>query len=286
GAWPPGQLSPEDERGFRDRIQRYMTKALKEAKSHTSWIDQNGAYEEAVHAFIETILDRSSPNPFLDDFLRFQAKIAEYGIYNALAQTLVKITAPGIPDFYQGSALWDLRLVDPDNRGAVNYEVRSRLLADLHARCKGNVVNRKRLVRELIKTRTDGRIKCYVTATALHYRRVHPSLFLEGDYLPLKGHGRKKDHLCAFARVHGEKTVITVVPRFVAGLVSDAKTLPYGKAIWGDTALSLPPGEAVSPYHNLFTGERVSPIAVKGQPVLLLAQLFDTFPVALLERVT
>ncbi|MFQ5780062.1 MAG: malto-oligosyltrehalose synthase, partial [Nitrospiria bacterium] len=124
------------------------------------------------------------------------------------------------------------------------------------------------------------------TATALHYRRVHPSLFLEGDYLPLKGHGRKKDHLCAFARVHGEKTVITVVPRFVAGLVSDAKTLPYGKAIWGDTALSLPPGEAVSPYHNLFTGERVSPIVVKGQPVLLLAQLFDTFPVALLERVT
>ncbi|MFQ5781143.1 MAG: malto-oligosyltrehalose synthase, partial [Nitrospiria bacterium] len=180
GARPLGQLGLEDEGGFRDRIQRYMTKALREAKSHTSWIDQNGAYEEAVHAFIETILDRSSPNPFLDDFLHFHAKVAEYGIYNALSQTLVKITAPGIPDFYQGSALWDLRLVDPDNRGAVNYEVRSRLLANLHARCKGNVVNRKRLVRELIKTRTDGRIKCYVTATALHYRRVHPSLFLEG----------------------------------------------------------------------------------------------------------
>ncbi|MFQ5780521.1 MAG: malto-oligosyltrehalose synthase, partial [Nitrospiria bacterium] len=180
GAWPLGQLSPEDERAFRGRIQRYMTKALREAKIHTSWIDQNGVYEEAVHAFIETILNRSSPNPFLDDFLRFQAKIAEYGIYNALSQTLIKITAPGIPDFYQGSALWDLRLVDPDNRGPVDYEARSRLLANLHARCKGDIVNRKRLVRELIKTRTDGRIKCYMTATALHYRRVHPSLFLEG----------------------------------------------------------------------------------------------------------
>src|SRR4029079_11568452 len=120
-AWPFDADQDEALEGFRERIVAFMLKALREAKEHTSWLSPDPAYEAAMSRFIEAILDRRRPNPFLQAFVPFQARVAELGIYNSLAQLVIKVTAPGVPDFYQGTEFWDLNLLDPDNRRQVDY---------------------------------------------------------------------------------------------------------------------------------------------------------------------
>src|SRR5207245_2170885 len=134
GAWPfdsaqGGPLGGGE--GFVERICAYMTKALRESKVHTSWLSPDEEYEDAVQRFVRAILDPRRAAPFLDAFAPLQARVAELGIYNGLAQLLIKMTAPGIPDFYQGTELWDLNLVDPDNRRPADYARRCQLLKDL-----------------------------------------------------------------------------------------------------------------------------------------------------------
>ncbi len=193
GAWPFQAQDDDEYKNFSDRIQAYMAKALKEAKLHTSWVNPNHAYDQAVRDFIERILVRASPNPFLADFLPFQREIAQYGVYNSLSQVLLKIAAPGIPDFYQGTELWDFSLVDPDNRRPVDYVKRADLLADFQS-VRGGGSDQRQFVQELLATVSDGRIKLYMTMVGLHYRRAHASLFLSGEYVPLKVEGGKKQH--------------------------------------------------------------------------------------------
>jgi (1->4)-alpha-D-glucan 1-alpha-D-glucosylmutase len=282
GTWPHAPMTERGRQEYHDRIQAYMTKALREAKVHTSWINPNQPYEDAVRRFITLILDQATSRAFLDDFGDFVARVSRVGVYNALAQQVVKIAAPGVPDFYQGTEFWDLSLVDPDNRRPVDYETRSRLLDELLQ--ASAQADRRGFIEELMRTRTDGRIKLYVIMTALRYRRDHARLFLDGAYVPLDTFGLQHRHLCAFARTHEDRTVVAVVPRLVATLLPDADTLPLGTAVWGDTALGLPPGDHGPPYRNLFTGETVAPITLEGRPLLLASDLFATFPVALLER--
>ncbi|HZS11212.1 MAG TPA: malto-oligosyltrehalose synthase, partial [Nitrospirales bacterium] len=139
GAWPlsgPEGLSDAAYREFTDRIQAYISKALHEAKIHTSWVEPNQAYDLAVQKFIEAVLDRTRPNPFLDSLRSFQETVAQYGMWTSLAQVLVKLTAPGVPDLYQGTELWDFSLVDPDNRRPVDYSVRRRYADELDARLR------------------------------------------------------------------------------------------------------------------------------------------------------
>ena len=286
GAWPFGPLDDTQYRTFCDRIQAYMAKALREAKVHTSWVNPNQAYDEAVRSFIEAILDRTGPNPFLEDFLPFQTMIAQYGIYNSLSQVVLKIAAPGIPDFYQGTELWDFSLVDPDNRRPVDYAVRTSLLADLQHTCQKAGPDRRSLLRELLETRTDGRIKLYVTTTALAYRRTQAPLFLDGEYIPLTSQGSKKDHLCAFARIHQDQAVVVVVPRLVTGLIPDGKTLPLGPGVWEDTRVTVPSWKPASRYHNIFTGEILSSSEADSGQTLPLAHILSECPIALLERMT
>ncbi len=284
GVWPPGTM---DDRGyglFHDRIQQYMAKALRESKVNTSWINSNEAYEEAVRRFIEQILDRSTANPFLDAFLPFQRKVAEYGFYNSLSQVLIKAVAPGVPDFYQGTELWDLSLVDPDNRRPVDFEARTRLLAELQQRCAAGA-NRVELVKELLDAREDGRIKLYVTMTVLHYRKASAELFQEGEYVPLAARGSKKDHVCAFARLHGDHAVVAVTPRLVAGLLSDKIEPPVGRAVWGDTMVTAPSWRPGSRYRNVLTDETLVSSTVEEKQALSLAEVCGRFPVALLERI-
>jgi len=284
GAWPLAPCDESQYRTFCDRIQAYMTKALKEAKVHTNWAHPDEAYDSAVRLFIERLLDRSKPNPFMTDFLPFQEQIAEYGMYNGLAQVLLKITAPGVPDFYQGTELWDFHLVDPDNRRPVDYSLRARMLADLQGACEEAGPDRRNVVQDLLVNRADGRIKLYNTMTALTYRRDHSALFLNGEYVPLESQGAKKDNLCAFARIHGDDAVITVVPRLLAGLNPDAKTAPIGSDVWGDTAITVPAWRPGSPYRNLLTGETLCSVTAEERQALPLAQILGLFPVALLER--
>lgn len=284
GAWPFESSDDQPCKEFCDRIQVYMNKVLKEAKIHTSWINPDEAYEKAVHQFIATILDRTGPNPFLEDFLPFQAKIAQYGMYNSLTQVLVKITAPGIPDFYQGTELWDLSLVDPDNRRPVNYAERAEALE--HVQSLAAEHDRKNVVKTLMDTWTDGRIKLYITTTALNYRRTHASLFLEGDYLPLEVSGEKRNYICAFARTQGDQAVVLIVPRLLTGVIPSPDVAPFGEAAWGNTWAATPPGTAGTRYLNTFTGEVISSTIVDGIDALPISGVFHQLPIALLERLT
>lgn len=284
GTWPMTPLDDAWYRQFCDRIQSYMTKALKEAKVHTSWVNPNQAYDEAVRRFIEAILDRVRPNPFLADFLPFQERIAQVGLWNSLAQVVLKVAAPGVPDFYQGTEHWDFSLVDPDNRRPVDFRSRADWLAELRRRRTLDGPTWVDLVRDLVKNRQDGKIKLYVTMVALDYRRSHPALFLEGEYVPLQAQGSKEAHLCAFTRLHQDQAVVAVVPRLVAGLAQDQGIPPVGPGVWGDTCVTVPSWRPTTRYLNLFTGERLATGTDGDRQTLALSEVLSELPVALLER--
>ena len=286
GAWPFHALDDDEYKTFSDRIQAYMAKALKEAKIHTSWVNPNHAYDHAVRDFIERILVRSSPNPFLVDFLPFQQEIARHGVYNALSQVLLKIAAPGIPDFYQGTELWDFSLVDPDNRRPVDYVRRTGVLADFQSVRGIQGSDQRQFVQGLLATVSDGRIKLYLTMVGLHYRRAHASLFLSGEYVPLKVEGTKKKHVCAFARIYEDRAVVAIVPVLVKGLCQETETFPFDPSLWEDTWVIVPSWRAASCYQNLLTGEILSSTETEGKQSLRLAEIMGSCPVALLERMT
>jgi (1->4)-alpha-D-glucan 1-alpha-D-glucosylmutase len=212
GAWP-FEARAGTAREFRDRIAAYMIKALREAKVHTSWLSPEERYERAVTRFVESILDRRPGNAFLQSFIPFQARIAALGIYNSLAQLLVKMTAPGVPDFYQGTELWDLTLVDPDNRRPVDYRARAALLRELSARERTPDA-----VEDLFEHRADGRLKLFVIARALEARAQLRNVYERGDYTPLKTAGTRSDCVFAFARRYEDTVALTCVPRLVASL--------------------------------------------------------------------
>lgn len=278
GAWPLQPMDEEAHEQFVQRIERYMEKALKEAKLHTSWINPNEAYDQAVRQFIREILRPEGDNRFLADFRRFQARIAQAGMWNSLSQTLLKITSPGVPDFYQGTELWDFSLVDPDNRRPVDFRTRATMLDELQQRESKDLIS---LIRELVAHRTDGRIKLYIIYKALNFRREHRDLFEQGAYQPLTVSGAKGDHVLAFARHLENRWALVAVPRLVVKLSRSAMP-PLGKQIWKETVLHLPEG-APHDWRNVFTGEALaasdSDTTERG---LLAHEVFRRLPVALL----
>lgn len=278
GAWP---LQAEEMPEFRQRVLAYVIKAAREAKVHTSWLGRYEAYENALLSFVEACLDISSPNQFLDDFLPFQGRMAYYGALNSLAQVLLKITSPGVPDFYQGTELWDLSLVDPDNRRPVDFSKRTELLGELK---RFEVEDPVRLVRALLDRWTDGRIKMYLISTALNFRRAHARLFQVGDYLPLLASGQTAEHVAAFARRSGGDWALVVVPRLFAGLCAPGRP-PLGRRVWKDGVVDLPPG-APGRWVNVFTGESLRAFGEPGSRALYLCDVFRGFPVALFTGVT
>jgi (1->4)-alpha-D-glucan 1-alpha-D-glucosylmutase len=255
GAWPMGTPSPEEHADFVARIQAYMRKALYEAKVHSTWINPHAERDAAVADFIAAILDEGRSAAFLADFREFARHIGEFGILNSLSQTLLRLTLPGVPDTYQGSELWDLSLVDPDNRRPVDYARRSAMLADL------DTAN----ARDLMAKPEDRRVKLFVTSRALHLRREHPGLFTEGEYAPLTATGERAEHLFAFGRSHAGGRVVVAVPRLVATLAEGG---------WKDTRLALP--SSAKGWRNVFTGEEW-----RGESVSA-AELFAAVPLALL----
>ena len=286
GAWPLEPMGDDAYRRFVDRIKQYMQKAVHEAKVHTSWVNPSPAYDQAVQTFVETVLERTPANRFLQDFLPFQERIARYGLYNSLSQLLLKTAAPGIPDFYQGTELWNFYLVDPDNRGPVDYRTRETMASDLRKIIGQSETDRVEFVRSLFEQAHDGRIKLYTVMTGLDCRRSHPNLFRRGEYLPLECGGVKKQHVCAFARVREDEALLVVVPRLPALLQPDSKQPLVGAAVWGDSWVSSPPWPTLSEFRNLFTGELVAAESVGGRRVLPLAHVFRHCPIALLERIS
>lgn len=281
GAWPLHPMTTEKHTGFTRRMQEYMRKATKEAKENTSWINPNQTYDDALEEFVRAVLNDSA---FLEDFHKLSATVTQCGMYNSLAQTLVKLTVPGVPDIYQGNELWDFSLVDPDNRRPVDYARRRSLLQELQARLGEKECDLVSLTRELLDTRADGRIKLYVTHRTLLHRRAHPDLFLSGDYLPIEVNGPKRNHVCAFARRQGQQELLVAVPRFFSRLIADGNAPPLGPAIWGESWLSLPALQVGRKYRNLFTGEMILAVPRDGGFALALDEVFANFPVALLRE--
>jgi (1->4)-alpha-D-glucan 1-alpha-D-glucosylmutase len=280
GAWPLGPAGgggATRHQELVDRLGTYMVKAVREAKVNTSWINPDEAYEAAVQRFVAAVLDRRDGAAFLADLEAFLAEIGDAGLFSALSQALLKLTCPGVPDFYQGTELWDFSLVDPDNRRPVDFARRAALLAELESRAGAG---REPLAAELLAARHDGRLKLYLIWQALAARRRHPALQPGGDYRPLPVTGARAEHTCAFARVAGDDHVVVVAPRWFTRLKGPGR-LPLGREVWQDTSIGLaglPPGAA---YRNVFTGG-ATPVVPQG-PALSLASALATFPVALLE---
>ena len=269
GAWPFGGLDKQ----FVSRICEFMLKALKEAKVHTSWITPNTEYEEAVLQFTRTILDPRESGAFLEDLDQLQKKVAAFGIFNSLSQTVLKLGSPGVADIYQGNELWDLSLVDPDNRRPVDFEARRRALEWLRA----HAGDRSSLASTLLATPEDGRIKLYISQRLLSLRRERPGLFVGAAYTPLRGN----QHVAAFARAADGQMLVVAAPVQIATLMRGTPAAPVGPDVWRDEVLTVP-GERGRPYCDLFTGRELVPVETGGRVVLRLADVFGSLPVAAL----
>jgi (1->4)-alpha-D-glucan 1-alpha-D-glucosylmutase len=281
GAWPIGPMDGIVHADLIQRIKDYMLKASREAKVNTSWINPNLEYEDALLTFIDGILRPASP--FLNDFQPFQQTISRNGLYNSLSQTLLKICAPGVPDFYQGSELYDFSLVDPDNRRPVDYEKRIAVLAELKR--KEAEMTGVNLAGELSRGKDDGRIKMYLTYKALTFRKANRGLFEKGEYLPLALVGSRADHVCAFERRMGSASMIVVVPRFLWRLIPENESMPLGEDVWDGTYLVLPDADKETHYRNIFTDETLGmEPREEGKQGLALSGIFSSFPVALMVK--
>lgn len=266
GSYPfQGDLNPH----WMERVKNYMIKAGREGKVHTHWSDPQTSYEKALTDFVVAI---TGFNSFLEDFKRFQNKVAFFGMLNSLSQTLIKITAPGIPDFYQGTELWDLSLVDPDNRHPVNYEKRFNHLSEIR---EINQSDRLVFLKNLWSMRGDGRIKFYTIHQAHQARKTFPGCFTHGTYHPIEPSGRLKEQVVSFARNQGSLWTLTVVPRFLTGLLPEGE-LPQGESLWGDTTVALPSG-APSHWEDAMTGQ-----IHQTHGKLKMSDLLKYFPVSLL----
>lgn len=269
---------------FCDRIASYMQKATKEAKVHTSWVQPNQAYDAAVQDFVYRIMDNAKDNPFLNDIAAFVQHIVWHGQINSLAQVLLKLTSPGVPDIYQGTEIWDLSLVDPDNRRPVDYTLRQRMLESIQQRIAQNGQDMSSLIKELIANQCDGRIKLYLTYRVLGFRQAHPDLFAHGTYQPLTATGDAHEQVCAFLRAYENEDMLVVAPRLIYTLTEGQTHLD--SAMWGDTHIVLPDTAVGERYRNYLTGEILSLARKDNQAYLPLADILGTFPVALLERLS
>ena len=243
GTWPvdlDGAPVPSVGPKFIARIQRYMAKALKEAKLNTSWIQPNENWDDAMQEFVARILEAGPRNKFLPVFLPVAAEIARLGAINSLAQTVIKLTAPGVPDIYQGTEIWDDSLVDPDNRRPIDYARRREMLTQIE-----NVP-----ANELMQCWPDGRIKMRLTQRLLHLRRENPELFREGIYEPINFGGAFADCAIGFVRRHRDRAIIVIVPR----LSSRVGFPPIGDR-WEDTHVVLPAGK--SNLRDVFSDRKV-----------------------------
>jgi len=275
GSWPAeltNVVEPDAEalKTFADRIEGAMIKSIREAKVHSTWAAPNAEYEDAVKGFLHECLDVSRHSPFLQSFVPFQARIARLGALNSLSQTLLKLTVPGVPDIYQGSEMWNLSLVDPDNRLPVDYEKRMRALDQLEAEFEQD----PGAMPGLLDHWEDGVVKLALTWKALNLRREKPALFAHGSYDALNVQDVRSEHICAFARSFDDDTMVVVAPRLLAKL---------GEAgDWADTVILLPSTIAPRRWRNLLTGKVVEAETREDGSALSAAGLLTGFPFALL----
>jgi (1->4)-alpha-D-glucan 1-alpha-D-glucosylmutase len=303
GSWPLGGLSSEP--GYPQRIHQYMAKARHEAKTNTSWINPNPEYDRAADGFVDALMDPDRSGRFHASMESFVRSIARPGLWNGLAQVVLKVCAPGIPDFFQGSELWDFSLVDPDNRRLVDYRLRRAWLGAMSAELERAGGSGRAPESEIagspiegwFDAPEDGRIKLWVTAAALRARRRNREALELGEYRPIATVGPAAAHVFAFARTarapssgrargqngrqngqHAGQVVIAVVGRFLASFGVER---PCGPA-WDGNRLSLPEALAGRTFREVLTDRIVNPTGDGGLP---LPDVFRHLPVAILESI-
>ena len=280
GIWPASGIRDDIERNeLCNRVQQFILKAAREAKTHSSWESPNEAHEDALRRFVCSLFGSRSENPFLGDFSEFAARIAPAGACNSYGQVLLKIASPGVPDFFQGNELWNYRLTDPDNRVRVDFAERARQLGEWQQDTTGS---RTANCAEMLANWKDGRLKFYLTCKALNFRRANPSLFLRGDYLALTTTGAQRNSVCAFVRRFEKSWAIVAVPRLTLKMQGDP--FPTGESAWGSTAVTIPFG-APANWRNVFTQEDLSISKGRRRKGLAAASLFSSLPFALLYPV-
>jgi malto-oligosyltrehalose synthase/4-alpha-glucanotransferase len=258
GTYPmPGEGADD----YPERITQYLQKTIREAKLHSGWSKPNLDYETSVTQFTQKLLDKKGA--FWKSFEKFHQKIVTFGIINSLAQALLKLSAPGIPDMYQGCELWDLSLVDPDNRRPVDFELRDKLLQDILKRND---------IQTLWKNRFNGQIKLWLHHILLHERKNNPLVFEKGKYLPLQTAGKFKDHIIALARHHKHTWYIIAVPLNMATVCPDPMRFD-----WEDTCILLPEN-APDEFENVLLKT-----PVKTGKVLAASLLFKELPLVVLN---
>jgi (1->4)-alpha-D-glucan 1-alpha-D-glucosylmutase len=265
GSWPVELLADDelDEAALRDyseRVKQAMRKSIREAKVHSTWAAPNIEYEESVLAFVGAALDPRESQAFLSTMLPFERRISRLGMENSLVQTVLKLTAPGVPDIYQGAELWDLNLVDPDNRRPVDYERRIQFLGDMDVR--------KPSVCELVDHWQDGAVKLFVISRILHLRASDPELFECGEYESIMSAGPKADCLCAYARIFENRALLVIAARFPARREMHPD--------WRGTVLALASQLAAGTFRNILTGRRLSASNIE----VAIDLVFEGLPVA------
>jgi (1->4)-alpha-D-glucan 1-alpha-D-glucosylmutase len=266
GAWPP-DLSLDcaaDLAVLSDRMAKFMSKAVREAKVYTSWTDQNAEYEDAIEDFTRAALDPARAHLFLGDFVSACEIIFRAGALNSISQTAIKLAAPGVPDIYQGAELWDLSLVDPDNRFSVDFDQRHSLQEVIDAMP----------VAALVANWRNGAIKMRLLRAGLKLRAVAPHVFEKGEYLPLMVEGKISEHVLAFARQLGPDAVVVIAPRLCLGLLGQDNLPLVPRACWDSTTVQVPDSLAGRHFRDVVTGEKILAPFVLGE-------VLRRFPVAL-----
>jgi len=278
GAWPMGDELPSYQlEELKTRLSQYMLKAIREAKVHTSWINPDPRYEGAMNQFVERVLDPLRGALFLSDLQNFKRRIERAGQINGLAQAMLKIASPGTTDIYQGCELWDLSLVDPDNRRPVDFALRERLLEELDTAAEQD---RLRLCHDLFGQMSDGRIKLFVLSQGLRFRRAREALFRQGEYLPLQASGPQAAQVICFARRLQGQLLVAVAPRLVLRLLDSAGV---GAAL-AETYIQLPWQQQDLSLRDVFTGQRFRTEMRDGCAAIPVAEVLNAFPVSMLEK--
>ena len=257
---------------FISRIKDYLIKAIREAKVHTAWLKNDTAYEDGFTLFAQRVMKNDGENQFLEVFRPFQQEIAYYGILNSLSQILIKLTVPGLPDIYQGTEMWDLSLVDPDNRRPVDFDKRKQYLEEIKTRIDSDLMG---LISELLQNPEDGKVKLFLTYKLLQARNEYIEIFQRGSYEKLNVAGSLKAHIVGFYRELAEQRVIAIAPRFFTSLVNSGEQ-PFGEKVWQETRIITPPGSS-HVWKDIITGQ-----TIEGEETLWVRDILQSFPVALL----
>jgi (1->4)-alpha-D-glucan 1-alpha-D-glucosylmutase len=271
GVWPARPPSDEERESLRGRVQAYMLKAAREAKKHTNWTSPVPVYEEALGRYVDAVLRPGQPNPFAEELDRLTARLAPFGFRNSLCQLALKLTAPGVPDLYQGCEQWSFSLVDPDNRRPADFAALAGHLDTLRSQCEGGIAS-SALWNELHRNAFDGRIKQLVTWRLLALRNAWRDVFQDGGYVPLAASGPAAEHAVAYARHSGGQAVVVIASR-LAYTLSAGDDSRWGPLLWKDTQVDAGHDalKGMARWRNWMTGREFD----MGGSAMDLSAVFD-----------